>query len=182
MISYSVIAHGAGGKLEINMTSLMSHLWFCLWQGARLRGWARDYIALVCYLGVALESTVNNHFMLATCVFGFSYRVRYKHASTSVGYKLITPHSGWRNWNWGIEKLSWFLLNQTKKVNLSCVEVMNTDTNTHTWSTVVSLPHPYCKVSATMCGDKLYLLGGVDSKAKTRAFCASLFLDKACRI
>ena len=42
---------------------------------------------------------------------------------------------------------------------------MNTDTLV--WSTVASLPHPYCKMSATVCGDKLYLLGGEDTKAKT---------------
>ena len=42
---------------------------------------------------------------------------------------------------------------------------MNTDTLV--WSTVASLPHPYRKMSATACGDKLYLLGGEDTKAKT---------------
>ena len=72
----------------------------------------------------------------------------------------------------GIEKLSRFLPNQTKKVNLSCVEVMNTNTDTHTWSTVASLSHPYCKMSATICGDKLYLLGGVDPRAKTHSVLA----------
>ena len=62
----------------------------------------------------------------------------------------------------GSEKLSRFLPNQTKKVNLSSVEVMNTDT--HLWSIVASLPHPYSKMSATICRDKLYLLGGIDTK------------------
>ena len=72
----------------------------------------------------------------------------------------------------GIEKLSRFLPNQIKKVNLTCVEVMNTNTDTHVWSTVASLPHPYCKMSATVCGDKLYLLGGEDTKAKTHSVLA----------
>ena len=66
----------------------------------------------------------------------------------------------------GNERLSQFLPKRsTKDVNLSNVEVMNTDTLV--WSTVASLPHPYCKISATVCEDKLYLLGGEDTKAKT---------------
>ena len=47
---------------------------------------------------------------------------------------------------------------------------MNTDT--HVWSMVASLPHPYSKMSATICGDKLYLLGGVDTKTKTHSVLA----------
>ena len=66
----------------------------------------------------------------------------------------------------GEERLSRFLPKNAKKdVNLNNVEAMNT--NTQIWSTVASLPHPYCKMSATICGDKLYLLGGEDTKAKT---------------
>ena len=66
----------------------------------------------------------------------------------------------------GKERLSRFLPENLKKdVNLNNVEVMNIDTQI--WSTVASLPHPYCKISATVCRDKLYLLGGVDTKAKS---------------
>ena len=66
----------------------------------------------------------------------------------------------------GEERLSRFLpRNLTKDVNLSNVEVMNTDTLV--WSTVAALPHPYCKTSATICRGKLYLLGGEDTKSKS---------------
>ena len=47
---------------------------------------------------------------------------------------------------WGVDK--W----------LSTVELMNTET--HQWSTAASLPQPMYNVSATICGDQLYLLGG----------------------
>ena len=43
---------------------------------------------------------------------------------------------------------------------LSAVEVM--DTETLQWSTVSSLPHPLYLASATLCGDKVYMLGGFD--------------------
>ena len=71
----------------------------------------------------------------------------------------------------GNERFSRFLPKRsTKDVNLNNVEVMNTDTLV--WSTVASLPHPYCKTSATVCGDKLYLLGGEDTKTKTQSVLA----------
>ena len=38
------------------------------------------------------------------------------------------------------------------------MEVM--DIQTLIWSTAASLPHPYSKASATICGDELYMLGG----------------------
>ena len=41
---------------------------------------------------------------------------------------------------------------------LSIVEVM--DTETLQWSTASSLPHPLYLASATLCGDKVYILGG----------------------
>ena len=41
---------------------------------------------------------------------------------------------------------------------LSTVEVM--DTETLQWSTASSLPHPLYLASATLCGDKVYMLGG----------------------
>ena len=42
---------------------------------------------------------------------------------------------------------------------LSIVEVMNTET--HQWSTAADLPQPMYSASATVCGDRLYMLGGV---------------------
>ena len=42
---------------------------------------------------------------------------------------------------------------------LSTVEVM--DTETHQWSTATDLPRCMYLVSATICGDQLYMLGGV---------------------
>ena len=51
--------------------------------------------------------------------------------------------------------------------HVNTVEVM--DTKTLVWSTVASLPHPYKRASATICGDHLYMLGGVDDKDKTKS-------------
>ena len=45
--------------------------------------------------------------------------------------------------------------------NLSTVEVM--DTETRQWSTAADLPQPMYYASATVCGDQLYMLGGVES-------------------
>ena len=50
---------------------------------------------------------------------------------------------------------------------INTVEVM--DTKTLVWSTVASLPHPYSFASATICGDHLYMLGGLDDKGKTKS-------------
>ena len=44
---------------------------------------------------------------------------------------------------------------------LTTVEVMNTDTLQ--WSTACSLPCPLSGASATICGDRIYLVGGQDS-------------------
>ena len=46
-----------------------------------------------------------------------------------------------------------------KSSSLSTVEVM--DTETHQWSTAADLPQPMHSASATVCGDQLYMLGGV---------------------
>ena len=46
----------------------------------------------------------------------------------------------------------------------STVEVM--DTETLQWSTASSLPHPLYQASATLCGDKVYMLGGFDQNDK----------------
>ena len=43
---------------------------------------------------------------------------------------------------------------------LDAVAVMNIETLV--WSTAASLPHPYSWASATICGDHLYMLGGLD--------------------
>ena len=43
---------------------------------------------------------------------------------------------------------------------LSTVEVMNTEN--HQWSTAADLPQPMYMASATVCGDRIYMLGGVD--------------------
>ena len=51
--------------------------------------------------------------------------------------------------------------------NINTVEVM--DTKTLFWSTVASLPHPYNVASATICRDRLYMLGGEDDKNKTKS-------------
>jgi hypothetical protein len=51
--------------------------------------------------------------------------------------------------------------------NLTTVEVMNT--RTLIWSTVASLPHPYRETSLTICGDQLYMLGGVDDEGETKS-------------
>ena len=48
---------------------------------------------------------------------------------------------------------------------LSTVEVM--DTETHQWNTAADLPKPMYSASATiiLCGDQLYMLGGVNLDA-----------------
>ena len=51
--------------------------------------------------------------------------------------------------------------------DLDTVEVMNTETLV--WSTAASLPHPYTRASATICGDRLYMLGGYDSSGLTNS-------------
>jgi hypothetical protein len=43
---------------------------------------------------------------------------------------------------------------------LDTVEVM--DIQTLVWSIAASLPHPYVQASSTICGDRLYMLGGMD--------------------
>ena len=51
--------------------------------------------------------------------------------------------------------------------NITTVEVM--DTRALAWSTVASLPHPYNWASSVICGDRLYMLGGVDDKGATKS-------------
>ena len=47
-------------------------------------------------------------------------------------------------------------------VALSTVEVMNTEN--HQWSTAADLPQPMYLASATVCGDRIYMLGGVGKR------------------
>ena len=57
--------------------------------------------------------------------------------------------------------------------DLRTVEVM--DTETLQWSTASSFPHPLCSATATLCGDKLYMLGGwVQSGRSKSVFTCSL--------
>ena len=53
-------------------------------------------------------------------------------------------------------------------IGSSCADGLNTvevmDTKILVWSTVASLPHPYTNASVTICGDRLYMLGGYDGK------------------
>ena len=50
---------------------------------------------------------------------------------------------------------------------LKTMEVMNTETLV--WSTVASLPHPYSIASATICGDRLYMLGGFEKNGPSKS-------------
>ena len=58
-------------------------------------------------------------------------------------------------------------------ITLDVVEVMDTDTLK--WSTARRLPVPLSQVSATVCGDKVYLVGGwIDSSPRNHIFTCSL--------
>ena len=59
--------------------------------------------------------------------------------------------------------------------SINTVEVM--DAKTLVWSTVTSLPHPYNRASATICGDHLYMLGGVDDKDQTKSVLTCLLTE-----
>ena len=50
---------------------------------------------------------------------------------------------------------------------LSTVEVMNTEN--HQWSTAADLPQPIYLASATVCGDRIYMLGGLDKHIATKS-------------
>ena len=47
------------------------------------------------------------------------------------------------------------------------VEVM--DTNTLCWSTAASLPHPWWQATAAICGDRMYMAGGVGEGGRTNS-------------
>ena len=53
------------------------------------------------------------------------------------------------------------------KDQTSAVEVM--DTTNLVWSVVASLPYPYRRASATICGDRVYILGGENSYTKMKS-------------
>ena len=55
---------------------------------------------------------------------------------------------------------------------LAIVEVMNI--NTKQWTTVSPLPHKQCELSATVCGDTLYLAGGIGYISSKSVFTCSL--------
>ena len=46
---------------------------------------------------------------------------------------------------------------------LATVEVL--DTNTRQWSIASSLPHPFCLATISICGERLYMLGGYDDQS-----------------
>ena len=54
------------------------------------------------------------------------------------------------------------------------VEVMNTAAAPLTWSTVAKLIKPYCKISATPCGNQLYILGGDKGRGSKIVMACSL--------
>ena len=64
-----------------------------------------------------------------------------------------TSHSDW----WGEEI----------KSQLITVEVM--DIENQFWLTAAGLPHPYSRASATIYGDQLYMLGGLDKTTTTKS-------------
>ena len=59
--------------------------------------------------------------------------------------------------------------------NLATVEVM--DMETGQWITASSLPHPFNAALATICGDRLYLLGGFDTNGLTKSVLACSLPD-----
>ena len=66
-----------------------------------------------------------------------------------------------------------------QSTRVDAVEVM--DIQTLVWSTAVSLPHPYSDASATICGDQLYMLGGLDkARAKSVLTCSLTELLQSC--
>jgi len=62
-----------------------------------------------------------------------------------------------------------------RETKLNTVEVMNTDT--HKWSTATSLPYPLSGATATVCGDRMYVVGGYDQDGST-VFTCSLSLPE----
>ena len=70
---------------------------------------------------------------------------------------------------------------ERRSVLTNTVEVM--DIQALVWSTAASLPHPYSKASATICGDQLYMLGGFDkdgARTKSVLTCSLIELLQSC--
>ena len=65
--------------------------------------------------------------------------------------------------------------------DLRTVEVM--DTEALQWSTASSFPHPLCSATATLCGDKLYMLGGwvQSGRSKSVFTCSLATLIQSCQ-
>ena len=65
--------------------------------------------------------------------------------------------------------------------SLDTVEVLNTDTLV--WFKAASLPHPIAIGTATICGDRLYILGGNDKDGCCRSVFTCLLLEllQSCR-
>ena len=66
--------------------------------------------------------------------------------------------------------------------DLNTVEVM--DTEILQWSTASSLPHPLYQASATLCGDKVYMLGGwvQNGRSKSVFTCSLAALLQSCQL
>ena len=65
---------------------------------------------------------------------------------------------------------------------LATVEVLNTDTRQ--WSIASSLPHPYSEATISICGERLYMLGGLDeTECDTRSVlsCSVTELLQSCQ-
>ena len=70
--------------------------------------------------------------------------------------------------------------NETESSCVNTVEIL--DIQNKVWSTAASLPYPYFNGSATICGDKLYMLGGVrkDGRTKSVLACSLKSLLQSC--
>ena len=76
-------------------------------------------------------------------------------AVTTTQHLIVSGGVAAVQWRFGIKR----------NENQRTVEVMSIDAKA--WSKVANMPRAYSKMSATICKDKLYLLGGVDRKTKT---------------
>ena len=115
-------------------------------------------------------AVVNN---LVTAVGGVSSGQCTNHLSNYSGGRWVTvfpPMPTKRRWPAVISAENYLIAAGGLGVGevLSTVEIM--DMNTLEWYTAASLPEPVCLMSATVCGGRLYLLGGWDENIKpTRA-------------
>ena len=88
-------------------------------------------------------------------------------------YKEVFPPMPTRRWNATAVTTKDHLIVAGGSIGWSgtdtftAVEVMKI--KTLVWSTVASLPHPYCRALGTFFGDQLYVLGGFDDKGRTKS-------------